>query len=397
MTAAIVAHRSIYVFGLVLGLGCSAPRSYLGVDAHGSDGPAVDAASERNTDGAADRDGAGDVAGGEAGQDAPACVDTQSDRNNCGACGHDCLGGDCQAGQCQPLQLAQYRRDLLTISVGAQYVYVTDDAQYMGRANKDGSDLTPLALPSFASSVFLGGHAEEDGDRVFYTWNDAANGGFRTAYCSTSDCDGTTVPFGSLYSQSFTIDHTNHRVFWIEPTPARFWVASTLGTPSGAAIPSADLPVTSSTLAYDQGGVLFWNGTTLERLPASGGSFGTLSTAAGSSAPALNSTTVFWSDGSAIVYVPLPNGTGDAPNKLVDVASASSVVADDTSVYWATSGSLETCLIASCAASRKSLPAAGDSLHQLAIDQRAVYWIASTYVSTDGGALNTGSVWKLAK
>src|SRR5262245_66589307 len=29
-------------------------------------------------------------------------VDLLTDVNNCGACGHDCLGGACESGQCQP-------------------------------------------------------------------------------------------------------------------------------------------------------------------------------------------------------------------------------------------------------------------------------------------------------
>jgi hypothetical protein len=32
-----------------------------------------------------------------------ACVDLQSDAGNCGACGHDCLGGLCSLGKCQPV------------------------------------------------------------------------------------------------------------------------------------------------------------------------------------------------------------------------------------------------------------------------------------------------------
>ena len=35
-----------------------------------------------------------------------ACVDTQSDANNCGRCGHGCVGGACVAGQCQSWTVA---------------------------------------------------------------------------------------------------------------------------------------------------------------------------------------------------------------------------------------------------------------------------------------------------
>src|SRR5271165_4916495 len=34
---------------------------------------------------------------------AAACGDVQTSSQNCGSCGHDCLGGACTAGKCQPL------------------------------------------------------------------------------------------------------------------------------------------------------------------------------------------------------------------------------------------------------------------------------------------------------
>jgi hypothetical protein len=41
------------------------------------------------------------------GGDAQVCVDVSSDPNNCGSCGHGCLGGSCKAGVCQPFTLPQ--------------------------------------------------------------------------------------------------------------------------------------------------------------------------------------------------------------------------------------------------------------------------------------------------
>src|SRR5436190_15367750 len=45
-------------------------------------------------------------AAGEAHDDLPTtCAASRDDAQNCGACGHRCLGGACAAGVCQPLQL----------------------------------------------------------------------------------------------------------------------------------------------------------------------------------------------------------------------------------------------------------------------------------------------------
>lgn len=52
------------------------------------------------------------------------CSDTTSDPNNCGSCGHDCLGGACTAGRCQP-------RPLATVEA-AQYLFGDASFLYVG-------------------------------------------------------------------------------------------------------------------------------------------------------------------------------------------------------------------------------------------------------------------------
>ncbi|MFO0548245.1 MAG: DUF5050 domain-containing protein [Polyangiaceae bacterium] len=56
---------------------------------------------DRNYEGGGGGGGAsgGGASGGAGGGD---CVDLLHDEHNCGACGHDCLGGACDTGQCQP-------------------------------------------------------------------------------------------------------------------------------------------------------------------------------------------------------------------------------------------------------------------------------------------------------
>ncbi|APR74895.1 Putative serine/threonine-protein kinase pknH [Minicystis rosea] len=51
------------------------------------------------------------------------CVDTSADAENCGACGHSCLGGTCEAGSCQPVILASGQRAPIDVAVDGQLVY----------------------------------------------------------------------------------------------------------------------------------------------------------------------------------------------------------------------------------------------------------------------------------
>jgi hypothetical protein len=330
-----------------------------------------------------------------------ACVDTQSDDKNCGSCGHDCLGGACAAGQCQPMLIAQYQGNLQTISLGAENVYVTTDLGYIGRANKDGSDLKAFAMPAFSSSAFNGTpHVEEDGDRVFFVWY---NGAIQLAYCSTSGCDSSIVPIGGPYTQYFTVDPLGHKIYWIDYSPTQLWVASTVGTFLGTPIPSATAPtIYGNHFIYSQGGLLFTTAETLERLAASGGSFKTLASGSNfSNVLAANDDTVFWPTDSGIVYTSLPNGTSGAPSMLVGAPMVGALAADNTSVYWIASGggdsAVQTCQIANCAATRTALPSRSvDILADVAIDDHAIYWGASSPVPMD--VATTGcTVWKLAK
>jgi hypothetical protein len=58
----------------------------------------------------------------------PACAaDNQNDADNCGACGHSCLGGTCVAGACQPVELASFGP-----GQGIGYIALDEGFAYLG-------------------------------------------------------------------------------------------------------------------------------------------------------------------------------------------------------------------------------------------------------------------------
>jgi hypothetical protein len=328
------------------------------------------------------------------------CVDLTSDGKNCGACGHDCLGGTCTAGQCQPIELAQYTGNLQTIAVGVQYVYATTDLGYIGQANKDGRDLKPFAMPNFASSTLVGTLVAEDGDRVFFAWYAST---FQLVFCSISGCDVSITPVGGPYTQYFAVDQVDHKIFWVDYSPTALWAASTTGTVTGAPIPGGALPSGSngSRLFYAQGGIFFADGSALRRISTSGGSVST-PTVASTNLTILgaNDNNIYLFDGTSIVYTPLPNGTGGPPEKLIDASANPGndgvFAADNSSVYWIDNG-VQTCQIDNCAGTRRVLPSRSvDRAEDVGIDAQAIYWGADS--PNTGGSGNSGcTVWKLAK
>jgi hypothetical protein len=66
--------------------------------------------------------------------DGAACIE---DSRNCGACGHDCLGGACVASTCQPFVIASARLGPSAVAVAGAYAYVAEQGTAT-QATRDG-------------------------------------------------------------------------------------------------------------------------------------------------------------------------------------------------------------------------------------------------------------------
>ncbi|MGZ5971439.1 MAG: hypothetical protein ACXWP4_27405 [Polyangiales bacterium] len=104
------------------------------LDVHDLEVAPVDAASADATDGGASE--IGDTGG--------SCTDVLADPDNCGRCGHSCLGGECASGRCLPMLLANEGTSTLAVSPGADgYVFFTKDTAVV-RMQKIGGGRTVL-------------------------------------------------------------------------------------------------------------------------------------------------------------------------------------------------------------------------------------------------------------
>src|SRR5579859_7451290 len=105
--------------------GLAGCRAVLGIedgtplpDAGGIDGGGTDAATDVTPADAPPPDASGDAN--------PCGADLRNDPVNCGACGHDCLGGECSAGRCQPVTLSvgiEGTETVLDFAIDASFIY----------------------------------------------------------------------------------------------------------------------------------------------------------------------------------------------------------------------------------------------------------------------------------
>jgi hypothetical protein len=272
--------------------------------------------------------------GGDGGQ--TCSKDFRTDSNNCGGCGHSCLGGACMASACQPVTIAKDQMGPLGIAVSATQVFwVNRGRPALWRAAKDGKD---------QRRVDVG----EDG-----------------------------------ISDPFDIAVENETVYWTELTPNIVFSKPLAGGPKDATVPG---PGTAGYLAVEGGNVVLADhrpgfGIVLNRRVL----YPELDTVSGL---ALLDTAVFWARQSARKIM-AGSLTGAPASTIVDTNGiVNGVAADEKNVYWAEDG-LRIMRGQQDNGMVKTLYTAAAPFGEsdVAVDDTAIYWTESA----------TGLVRRLAK
>jgi hypothetical protein len=354
-----------------------------------------DASVTLGLDGAADALGTPSDAGPSS--DAGPCG-SQNDMHNCGACGHDCLGGQCSAGQCQPFAL--WPGD--SGAEGQPYGLAQDDAYlyWVDISNRDvlrtdkTSGATVSLLPSSYTGLFPHTIAVDDAGAVY--WDDMSS----IWRCAKSGCTSGPVIVTSTHTAevySLAVDDVN--VYWSEnsteilsahkfgsgESPSEFW--------------ESDASVSANAVATDGTRVYFTADDGLLRgIPVDGGagfSIGSAGSAA-SLGIVLNGGAAYWTiDDTAHGEVLGASTTSLSPYPIADEQQFPTWLATDgTSVFWFTSALTGSSTVNGCALNDCSPTplATSPSPHAIVVDDTAIYW-----TDLDGLGNLSGAIFKLAK
>jgi hypothetical protein len=356
-------------------------------------------------------------------QDASCAANLMMDPDNCGSCGHSCLGGGCVAGACTPITLASgaWVVGSTGLAIDTIYVYWTNQNGANSGVNKisktasTGGTPTPVVSGSTYSDIE---DVATDGNGYVY-WTVRLTMGFvqrappTGANVATIASNQSSPDF--LVSNGTTVFWTNQGTNQVMSAPAdgtgtvlptQLNTSNENGTiPAGIAIDSTNVYYVTKTAG----------GGLAEYVPLAGGPVTDLGSGSYSTI-AVDDDNVYWTGGfaSPVVYQNSKTGT---PSTVLIIASGGMpaltcplhLASDGTNVYFLDRGTDSAGNIVAGAGALYRVPVGNTGKlppplvsgltdpQSVAVDEQAIYWVSGTYgVPADAG-ITTGLVMKLAK
>ncbi len=349
------------------------------------------------------RDGAEEEdAGIDAASPCGPSVDFTQDAQNCGTCGHDCLGGACSAGECMPFVIAQGQADAQHMAVSGNFVFWTATSQsQVRRCPKSGcvgdagafAVSQPFAIGITADPRFVYFSAETAGRIV-----------------RADPVSAAQVTFLDKQSRPALMTGDKTDLYWLNLGTAGQVNTSTLvklSKDGGAPVVIAPGLDGLLDIALNTKWVYFTTAKNEVRaceLPDCAG--GPVDLVVAGSSKGLSGLTaddnfVYWTATvGANVTRCAAAGCGQNPETIAQSQNgARSIVVDGAMLYWADrgAGTIVSCPIATCGTSVKQIASGQSNPTALVVDKDAVYWLNSPKAAIGDAGAELASVMKVAK
>jgi hypothetical protein len=327
-----------------------------------------------------------------------------SDGKNCGACGHDCLGGPCNGAKCQPITIVPGQATLSSLAVTSKSIFWSRDGTSMITAAIYKSDLDGANVVKLYDGGPSGGCKAVSVDTTNVYFACAS-----TLYkCAIGGCNMMPTALSTAFSspiKSTAVDGNNGRLYFAVTTvynqQSGGFIAS-LPTSGGAntRLVSGDQPNPVS-IAIANGTVYWLNAGTftnstpdlnggVKRAPLGVNQVETPLTSDNTTnelwSLSVDSTTAYWANASLIQIRSVSIG-GGAPATFVQQSSLylDVTTVDGMYVYWGagSGGGVYRCPKAGCVTPEVLVGSGGVGF--LAQDTTAIYWEAA------------GDIYRLAK
>lgn len=300
------------------------------------------------------------------------CMDVSADPANCGACGHDCLGGACAAGMCQPIVLSTTDA-AFDLTVDATHVYWVTHPGDVWKVPLTGGDAVELfhQPPSYSNGESA---IAVHGESVY--WVSAAD----VAVRSIPKAGGEVVVLASDPGILWTIAANDTGVYWgyINDQPR------IMRLPPGATSPVlVAKPLNPSKLALDDSYVYFGDMSLskLMRAPIAGGPPIELAKYVPNRQVTVDATFIYWTSGpldgvmlgwGRVFRMPL---TGGAPEVLVkNLDWPSGIVTDSANIYFTDMQSGKIIRVPIGGGEAVVLAEQQDAPWAIAQDAQSIYW-----------------------